>query len=208
MQLIAMLTMLIDHIGYIFFPDDPVWRMIGRIAFPIYAYALVQGYKYTSSRWKYLGRLFVIALISQVPYQLALDPVGLNIVATLTLALLILTLLDKIKSPLVGGLLIFGALGVMDVWPFDYGSYGLLLVLMFRYIPAAWLVPSHLLLNGVYLILNGWTLQMISIVPTLVIAYGPALWSRIEAIRVKSWVWRSFYPAHLVILAIMKYLLL
>ena len=202
-----MLTMLIDHIGYIFFPEDPSLRMIGRIAFPIYAYALVQGYKYTSSRWKYLGRLFVIALISQVPYQLALDPLGLNIVVTLTLALFILTVLDKIPYKIVGGILVFGALWVMDVWPFDYGSYGLLLVLMFRYIPAAWLAPAHLLLNIIYLILNGWTLQMISIVPTLVIAYGPALWSRIESIRVKPWLWRSFYPVHLVILALFKYLL-
>lgn len=76
MQLIAMLTMLIDHIGYIFFPQDLEWRYIGRIAFPIYCYALVQGHLHTSSKLRYLLRLLAIAVIAQIPYNLALDPEG------------------------------------------------------------------------------------------------------------------------------------
>lgn len=40
MYWLAMLTMLIDHVGLVFFPTDPAWRIAGRLAFPIYAYAL------------------------------------------------------------------------------------------------------------------------------------------------------------------------
>lgn len=43
MYWLAMLTMLIDHVGLVFFPTDPAWRIAGRLAFPIYAYALYMG---------------------------------------------------------------------------------------------------------------------------------------------------------------------
>lgn len=47
MYWLAMLTMLIDHVGLVFFPTDPAWRIAGRLAFPIYAYALYMGYTRT-----------------------------------------------------------------------------------------------------------------------------------------------------------------
>ncbi|MGF7047042.1 hypothetical protein J2T13_001544 [Paenibacillus sp. DS2015] len=206
MQWIAMLTMLIDHIGYIFFADDMTWRMLGRIAFPIYAYALVQGHVHTSNRIRYVSRLFFIALISQIPYQLALNPKGLNVVVTLFMAAGILNILDRCSSKVLSGGLIFLCCIVMDIFPFDYGAYGLLLVLMFRYLSGYRLVAGHFLLNIVYLFYSGWLLQILSILPTMVIVYGPELWRKLESIRVRKWIWRSFYPLHLVILAIVKLL--
>ena len=44
MKLLAMITMLIDHIGYMFFPDYRIFRTIGRLAFPIFAYQLSVGF--------------------------------------------------------------------------------------------------------------------------------------------------------------------
>ena len=49
LQLIAMITMLIDHVGAAFFPDQLEWRVIGRISFPIYAYCIVLGYRHTKN---------------------------------------------------------------------------------------------------------------------------------------------------------------
>jgi len=40
--ILAFITMLIDHIGYIFFPFDEIWRIIGRIAFPLFAWGIVR----------------------------------------------------------------------------------------------------------------------------------------------------------------------
>ncbi|GGF84909.1 hypothetical protein GCM10010912_32690 [Paenibacillus albidus] len=206
MQIIAMLTMLIDHIGYIFFPVDITWRVVGRIAFPIYCYALVQGYLYTSSRARYLRRLLIIAVISQIPYNLALSPGGWNVVFTLLISALVLLVLDKLPSLWLGIPVVAAVILVMEFFPLDYNAYGLLLVLIFRYTRSYGLVLAHLILNAVYLVYYGWTVQMISIVPTLFIAYAPVVWNKIEKWRIPRWAWWSFYPGHLAILAMVKIL--
>lgn len=207
MQLIAMITMLIDHVGLLFFPGDVLWRVIGRIAFPIYAYALVQGYQHTSNYRKYASRLLLIAVLSQIPYQLAFNTNGLNVVATLFVSLLVLRMLDSSKPGPLSAIVIAGVCVIMEVLPFDYGAYGLLLVLIFQFASQGRAVAMHLLLNLVYLFAYGWVIQLASILPTLVIAYGPELWRKLEAWRLPRWVWRAYYPAHLVVLAILVYLL-
>ncbi|MCT2194109.1 conjugal transfer protein TraX [Paenibacillus sp. p3-SID1389] len=207
MQLIAMITMLIDHVGLLFFPGDVLWRIIGRIAFPIYAYALVQGYQHTSNYRKYASRLLLIAVLSQIPYQLAFDTNGLNVVATLFVSLLVLRMLDSSKPGPLSAIIIAVVCVIMEVLPFDYGAYGLLLVLIFKFANQGKTVAMHLLLNLVYLFAYGWVIQLASILPTLVIAYGPGLWRKLETWRLPRWVWRAFYPAHLVVLAILVYLL-
>ncbi|RCX21765.1 TraX protein [Fontibacillus phaseoli] len=204
MQLIAMITMLIDHVGLLFFPGDLLWRVIGRIAFPIYAYALVQGYAHTSNFRRYAIRLLLIAVVSQIPYQLVLND-GLNVVATLLGAMLVLRLLDSIKPGPLSVLVIAGSCIIMEVLPFDYGAYGLLLVLIFKYARSTQMLLMHLLLNFVYLMSYGWVIQMVSLLPTLIIAFGPDIWRRLESWRVPSWVWRSFYPVHLFVLALIVF---
>jgi hypothetical protein len=202
MQIIAMLTMLIDHIGYLFFPGEIAWRYVGRIAFPIYCYALVQGYIHTSSRPKYLFRLLLIAVIAQIPYNLSINPGGWNVVFTLLLSAIVLVILDKLSNLWLGIPVVIIAIVLMDYFPIDYNAYGLLLVLIFRYTKSYWLVGAHLALNLFYMFYNFWTVQMFSILPTLLIVLIPALWGYLERRRVPRWVWWSFYPAHLLILAI------
>lgn len=207
MQLIAMITMLIDHVGLLFFPGEVLWRVIGRIAFPLYAYALVQGHVHTSNYRKYAFRLFLIAALSQIPYQLAFDTNGLNVVATLLVSSLVLRMLDSAKPGPLSAVIIASCCVIMEVLPFDYGAYGLLLVLIFKYAGQGKAVAMHLVLNLVYLFAYGWVIQLASIVPTIVIAYGPGLWRQLEAWRLPRWVWRAFYPAHLAVLALLVYLL-
>lgn len=204
MQIIAMLTMLIDHIGAIFFPWDLNWRYVGRIAFPIYCYALVQGHIHTSSRPRYLRRLLWIALIAQVPYNLALDPAGWNVVFTLLLSAVVLLLLDKLPHLWLGVPLVIVAVILMDYLPLDYNAYGLLLVLIFRYTSSYWLVLAHFILNVFYLFYNGWLVQMLSIAPTIAIALTPGMWRQLEKRRIPRWIWWTFYPAHLAVLAVVK----
>lgn len=205
MQWIAMLTMLIDHIGYVFFPDEMLWRTVGRIAFPIYVYALVQGHLHTSNKLRYGIRLFIIALISQVPYQLAFNTTGFNVVGTLLIAVVVLNILDRVSSKILSGAIILLVGIVMQTLPFDYGAYGLILILLFRYLSSHELVFAHVFLNILYLFSNNSILQMYSILPTLIIVYGPLLWARLESVTVRKWVWRSFYPLHLSLIAIWKW---
>ena len=74
LKLIAIVSMLIDHVGTVFFPQYPVFRWIGRLAFPIFAYSLTVGLLYTRNIRKYLIRLGIFALISQPFYTFAFHP--------------------------------------------------------------------------------------------------------------------------------------
>lgn len=80
-KLIAITTMLIDHIGlsygYISNQLDPnlymMLRTIGRIAFPIFAFGIINGMKYTKNKENYLLRLSLFMSISQIPFSLLLN---------------------------------------------------------------------------------------------------------------------------------------
>lgn len=77
LKIIAMVTMLIDHIASGLLENNPstvelayIMRSIGRISFPIYCFLLVEGFEKTRSRTNYAIRLLVLALISEIPFQL------------------------------------------------------------------------------------------------------------------------------------------
>ena len=74
LKIIAFVTMAIDHIGYVFFPQYMWLRVIGRLAFPIFAYCLALGCVYTKNPKKYALRLLAFALVSQPFYSLAFFP--------------------------------------------------------------------------------------------------------------------------------------
>ena len=70
---IAIITMTVDHIGAVLYPELDVLRYVGRLSFPLFAYLLVMGIENTRNVRNYFTRLFVFAIISQVPFFLAID---------------------------------------------------------------------------------------------------------------------------------------
>lgn len=158
LKIIALVTMLIDHIGAIFFPDQMLWRTIGRIAFPIFSWQLVEGFVHTSNRSRYALRLFLFGCVSQAPYMflnpdIMMHPLHINIMFQLFSGILLLmavenagTSLRKIKEkPLHDSVVSFLwillsvilvlAPDLLNAWEpefrFSYGSYGQLLFLIF-----------------------------------------------------------------------------
>lgn len=73
MKIVALVFMFIDHAGKMCFPSTPEMRMLGRIAFPIYAWCMIVGFHYTRSVPKYLLRILITGLVSQPLYNLALN---------------------------------------------------------------------------------------------------------------------------------------
>jgi hypothetical protein len=206
MQFLAMLTMLIDHIGLIWFPENPSWRIIGRMAMPIYAYAIVLGYFRTSNLNRYMKRLAWIALLSQLPYQFAFHLLEVNTVGSLFMCLLLLRLLDKYKGkPAVPYLIAAAFVILLEALPFSYGAYLVLLVLIYRYAEAQWMTLLHFSLNAASVFAKGWALQLFSIFATVFIVYLPGFLRSLDKIRIPRFVWRSFYPLHLTILAALSY---
>ena len=91
-MILSCITMLIDHVGCVFFSGSPVWRIIGRLAMPmpIYAYFIATGYTHTSDIGRYIKRIALIAIISQLPFMLLFDIKRLNICFAWLFSLLII----------------------------------------------------------------------------------------------------------------------
>lgn len=202
MQWLAMITMLVDHVGIVFYPDNIIWRIIGRVAFPLYAYGIVTGLNLTQDRRRYVRRLAVIGAAAQIPYMLALNSVQINVIGTFLVVIATLWLADRYKSKLGQGLILLLAAVVLDLLPFDYGSYALMLILIYRHLEGKRMVAAHAALNVAYWIYAGWMVQLASIISTVAIASNTQLLRRIK--RPPRWLWLSYYPAHLTTLFVIN----
>jgi hypothetical protein len=198
LKIIAMLTMVIDHIGVIFFPEQEEWRVIGRIAFPLYAYFIAQGYRYTRDLKTYSSRLLVLALICHIPVLVGMNLDVYNVIFTLFGGLLALILLDlKQTSRWTTSLKILGLTLIAltaSIIPIDYGLYGVLTVVMFYYFKELPLLIAYVLLNLVFFAtseIGG--LQWFCIFALLFIVWQ----HKLPSVKVNRTFYWLFYPLHL-----------
>jgi len=102
LKVIAMLSMLIDHIAYYYGCDNPylyeLMRTVGRIAFPTFAFLLAEGFVHTRNRQKYLISLFAFALLSEIPWMLLNHDGSHNVIFTLLAGILGLHVIENSKS--------------------------------------------------------------------------------------------------------------
>lgn len=136
LKIIAIITMFIDHIGYIFSNGKiSYFNYIGRLAFPIFAFQISEGYLHTKNLKKYFLRLFLFALISQIPFMLyekiITDKFSLNVFFTLFLGLTSIFIYDKCKYKFLG-ILAGIAIGLIaQLLHCDYGFFGISIILIF-----------------------------------------------------------------------------
>lgn len=98
LKIIAMVTMFLDHFGMIFFPDIDTFRIIGRISFPIYAYLISEGCKYTSNRKLYFLRIFGLGLICSTVFIIVERYVYMCVLITFSLSILLIYLIDYVRE--------------------------------------------------------------------------------------------------------------
>lgn len=99
---IAMFTMLLNHAGHVFLTRGTllyeILEDIGFFTAPVMCYFMVEGYAYTRSKMRYGLRLFLFAVLSQIPFQLAFGQRGLNVIYTLFCCFLILVVMERVGS--------------------------------------------------------------------------------------------------------------
>jgi len=131
LKLLAAATMVIDHVGVVFYPDNDWLRIVGRISFPLFVWLLVQGETHTRNVWQYGLRLAALAVLSQPLYQIVLDANRPNILFQLLLGLVCLRLTRRF-STFALPIWILGAI-VALLTETSYGAYGIALTAMTRY---------------------------------------------------------------------------
>ncbi|MGN0428341.1 MAG: TraX family protein [Agathobacter sp.] len=143
LHIIAMLLMLCDHLWATILSQYAWLTWVGRIAYPIFAFMLVEGYFYTHNLKRYLGRLFFWAVLSELPFNLMYAgspfyPFHQNVLWTFLLGLLCITLIEKVrqKGKKILTLIVFLLSAVVGyilgfVTMVDYFGYGIWMILVF-----------------------------------------------------------------------------
>ena len=219
LKIIAMISMAFDHVGDVFFPDIIWLRMVGRLAMPIFAFCIAEGYIHTRNRNKYLLRMGIFALVSEVPFDLAFEGnINLshqNIMLSFFISIAALMLFDLIRGPkseikgrysvwrtMLGVLAVIAMAVVAMLVKSDYTMFAVASVFLFyvfkdvnhyvRPIPGvAFLALTRTM--GYYCTTG------LSIVPLL-------LYNGKKGKGLK-WLFYAFYPGHLLLLFLLKLLL-
>ncbi|MBV9159556.1 MAG: hypothetical protein JO019_03100 [Candidatus Kaiserbacteria bacterium] len=135
-KIIAVMTMVIDHVGLFFFPQYFFLRIIGRLAFPLFAWLIANGAYHTRDLPLYGMRLFALAVVSQVPFTLANVHIGepllyLNVVFTLCCGLLAIAVIQAKRGLVVASLATLACAALADFIHSDYGAAGVLAIVAF-----------------------------------------------------------------------------
>ncbi len=219
LKIIAMISMVFDHAGDMFFPDVTWPRMIGRLAMPIFSFFIAEGFAHTRDMKKYLCRLGLFALISEIPFDLAFEgKIGLghqNIMLTFFLAGLALMLFDRIRGgsgsqgeripvgkTALGVLAVAGIAALSLLLRADYTVFAVIAVFLF-YV----LRQKHpLLRSGVGVAFLALTRTMGYYGATGFSFIPLALYNGKRGKGLK-WLFYGFYPGHLLLLATIKHIL-
>ena len=207
LKLIAVVSMLIDHIGCVLFPSLRWLRIIGRLAMPIYCFCVSEGLIHTRSRKDYLLRVFIFALVSELPFDLAFNggfELGSqNVMFTFACAIPGVDLCDYIRSRSssitakifsIAAALAFAAFA--EVINTDYGIFGVVLVYFFYFFrsrPVLRLAAAVL-----FITVTCWGKLELYCLPAflLLAAYNGERGAGFK------YLFYSFYPVHLTVLAL------
>lgn len=211
LKVIAMITMLIDHFAHVFIdPYSDLYLMlrgIGRLAFPLYCFLLVEGFLHTKNYNRYLLRMGLFALIAEVPFDLALYGVAFywgyqSVMVTLLIGLIGLGAYRwcvNRQMPIYGILVAVAAIIAGWLTQCDYGAEGVLLIFifyLFSYSPVRRAVAL-----GVWAVMFG-GLEVWGACAVLPITLYSG--KRGNSGKWFKWFGYAFYPLHLFLLWLVK----
>lgn len=135
-KILALATMIADHIGLFFFPDVLWLRMVGRLSFPLFAWLIANGAHHTHDMKAYSLRLLLFAIIAQIPFIAAnqlLVPTffELNVLFTLLFGLVAIIIIKQSKNPAVWVFSTTLTASLAQLLHTDYGAFGVVMVVLF-----------------------------------------------------------------------------
>lgn len=231
LKLVAMVTMFIDHVGKVCFPQHYIMRIIGRMAFPIYAYCIAVGCVYTRNHMKYLTRLVLLGLISQPLYVGTFWPARITAYVS-----------EFAENPFMAAVNCYMAcwsekstilalvMGVMAIWTIRYRKPVLTLALAI----VVWKISSSLdygwrgvaLMVLMYLFIEHWWISLPVVSAYMFwwgsngigyalfgVKFGIQMFALLalpliyiptySKVRINKWIFYLFYPMHLIIIMCM-----
>jgi len=208
---LAVFSMLMDHIGLMFFPDILWLRFVGRLAMPLFAFAVARAFSGDfddAKALRYAIRLGIFALVSQIPYSFMVSGT-LNIVFTWFFGFSLLYIFKR-------SVLLPGILGILSILlcafltPLEYGICGVFYPLMFyiclfKYKNYVLTLCGSLTLYFIYGLQFDFNLiQVLSIFAVPVIL----VFNNIDKqFRLNKWFYYTFYPVHISLLVTLNYLI-
>lgn len=219
LKIIAMISMLIDHIGVAFFPGVRIFRCLGRLAFPIYAYMIAEGCRYTKNRKRYLGMMAAMAVVFQVVYFVFMNSLYQGILVNFALSIAAIFAIDsfiknkRIINRILTASIVLVVLFISTVLPItlgeygfsiDYGLYGLCLPILVYFAPSKkWGLIFTSILLTVMSITSGVYYQLLSLltIPLFILYNGE------RGNKKLKYVFYLFYPIHLVLIYAIMFLL-
>ena len=227
LKLLAAVSMLLDHAGAILFPQVSALRQIGRLAFPIYAFMVAQGCKYTRNMLRYFLSMFSLGLVCQLVYAVAAPVDRFNILLTFSASIALSFFLYRVKQALYSKKWVMAAamgaaflLLTQTVYyvnrelPFDYGFWGCMAAVIAGLFqqkddaPESWKLMDknfvHVAMLAIPLLLiarNSLQLYALTALPLLLCYSGKR--GRLNM----KYFFYIFYPLHLALLYGISYLL-
>ncbi|MDZ8105706.1 MAG: TraX family protein [Nostoc sp. DedQUE12a] len=205
-KILAAVFMVMDHVCYLLMPELLILHIVGRLSFPLFAWLLAEGEKHTQNIYRYGSRLLITAIISQPIYTVVFKSFTLNILFTLLLGLGMLRLVNRC-SQLWQKLTIYVLFAVVaETLNFEYGGYGIGIIIFMsltgKLKPKVWLLYwciFHLILV---------VISRISLVQTCAVFSGLLVFQFNGKQGSQARWFYLFYPAHLIILGIINYLII
>ena len=213
LKIIAMICMVFDHLGDNVFPEQTWMRIIGRIALPLFAFCISEGYIHTKDKKRYLKRLAVFALISEIPFNLLFNGTIFylghqNVILTFFIAILSLIVFDKITQNKKKISYVFGAFIVIL-----FGVLALILKTDYNFFAVS--------LVFIYYVFNNKSNNVRNVIGTiyqlLIRNVGIYIYGALSCIPIFlyngkkgkgiKWLFYVFYPGHMLIIYLIKILI-
>ena len=232
LHLMAMLFMLCDHLWGTVINGNDWLTCIGRLAFPIYAFMIVEGYFNTKNLKKYVLRLLVFAIISEIPFNIAMGsrlfyPIHQNVLWSFLIAIGLIHWNEKVKEKKLWKRILVGAATIIIAYIggiitfVDFYNAGLLMALTFYFfrgkkwwhyicqLLCMWYINMEILGGYGYEIEIFGTIQFVTRQGFALFALIPIwLYKGKQGYHSEAWKYirYGFYPLHLLVLGLIKIL--